>query len=247
MAKIDKVYNTPIGEIPPFTFNEKVAHVFDDMAERSIPFYREVQKMLTDLTLTFFQEGSKIYDLGCSTATTSALVYQGLIDRGIKDFTIKGIDSSAAMCQEAVVKLDSIGASRDHVHITNGDFLAEDIHDASVVIMNYTLQFIDPLHREDIIKKIYKGLRHNGILLVSDKLLQSNTDISRTFIDKYYNMKRLNGYSDLEISQKREALENVLIPYTLEEETELFKECGFKGVDAFFSWYNFTSFICIKK
>lgn len=247
MAKVDKVYNTPIGEIPPFTFNEKVAHVFDDMAERSIPFYREVQKMITDLTLTFFQEGSKIYDLGCSTATTSALVYQGLVDRGIKDFTIKGVDSSSAMCQEAVVKLDSIGASRDHVHITNGDFLTEDIHDASVVIMNYTLQFIDPLHREEIIKKIYDGLRHNGILLVSDKLLQSNTDISRTFIDKYYNMKRLNGYSELEISQKREALENVLIPYTLEEETELFKECGFKGVDAFFTWYNFTSFICIKK
>ncbi len=247
MAKVDKVFSNPIGNIPPFTFNEKVAHVFDDMAERSIPFYREVQKMITDLTLTFFQEGSKIYDLGCSTATTSALVYQGLIDLGITNFNIKGIDSSAAMCEEARVKLDSIGASKDHVTITNGDFLTEDLHDASVVIMNYTLQFIDPLQRETLIKKIYEGLRHNGILLVSDKLLQSNTDISRTFIDKYYNMKRLNGYSELEISQKREALDNVLIPYNLDEETSLFEECGFKGVDAFFSWYNFSSFICIKK
>ncbi|QEN04028.1 carboxy-S-adenosyl-L-methionine synthase CmoA [Thiospirochaeta perfilievii] len=247
MAKIDKVFSNPLGEIPPFTFNEKVAHVFDDMAERSIPFYREVQKMITDLSLTFFQEGSKIYDLGCSTATTSALVYQGLIDRGVTDFTIKGIDNSEAMCEEARIKLDSLGASKDHVSISLGDFLQEEIHDASVVIMNYTLQFTDPLKREAIIKKIYNGLRHNGILLVSDKLLQTNTDISRTFIDKYYNMKRLNGYSELEISQKREALENVLIPYTLEEETALFTQCGFKGVDAFFSWYNFTSFICIKK
>lgn len=247
MEKKDKVYNIPLKSIPPFTFNEKVAHVFDDMAERSIPFYKEVQKMITDLTLTFFQEGSKIYDLGCSTATTSALVYQGLMDLGVEDFYIKGIDSSKAMCEEAQMKLDSLGATKDHVSITNGDFLSEDIHDASVVIMNYTLQFIDPLHRETIIQKIYDGLRHNGILLVSDKLLQTNTDISRTFIDKYYNMKRLNGYSELEISQKREALDNVLIPYSLEEETELFKSCGFKGVDAFFSWYNFTSFICIKK
>ncbi len=247
MAKIDKVFSSPIGKVPPFTFNEKVAHVFDDMAERSIPFYREVQKMITDLTLTFYQEGSRIYDLGCSTATTTALVYQGLIDRDVKDFTIKGIDSSQAMCDEARVKLESINASKDHVTITHGDFLTEEIQDASVVIMNYTLQFIDPLKRETVIKKIFNGLRHNGILLVSDKLLQSNTDISRTFIDKYYNLKRLNGYSELEISQKREALENVLIPYTLEEETSLFRECGFKGVDSFFTWYNFASFICIKK
>lgn len=247
MAKVDKVFSNPIGKIPPFTFNEKVAHVFDDMAERSIPHYREVQKLITELSLTFFQQGSKIYDLGCSTATTSALIYQGLIDHGVTDFTIKGIDSSKPMCEEAQVKLDSLNASSDHVTITHGDFLSEEIHDASVVIMNYTLQFIDPMQRETLIKKIYDGLRHNGVLLVSDKLLQTNTDISRTFIDKYYNMKRLNGYSELEISQKREALENVLIPYSLEEETALFKDCGFKGVDIFFSWYNFTSFICIKK
>ena len=247
MAREDKVFSNPMGTIPPFTFNEKVAHVFDDMAERSIPFYKEVQKMLTDLSLTFFQPGSKIYDLGCSTATTSALVYQGLIDLGVTDFTIKAIDNSEAMCEEAQIKLNSIGASKEQVVISNSDFLSEDITSASVVIMNYTLQFIDPLKRETLIKKIYDGLNHNGVLLVTDKLLQSNTDISRTFIDKYYNMKRLNGYSELEISQKREALDNVLIPYTLEEETELFKSCGFKGVDSFFSWYNFTSFICIKK
>ncbi|OQY36545.1 MAG: carboxy-S-adenosyl-L-methionine synthase CmoA [Spirochaetaceae bacterium 4572_7] len=247
MVKVDKVFNTPVDNVPPFSFNKKVAYVFDDMAERSIPFYKEVQIMLTDLALTFFQEGSKVYDLGCSTATTTALIYQGLIDRNITDFTIKGIDESNDMCEAARVKLDTLGASKDHVHITNGDFLTEDIKDASVVIMNYTLQFTDPLHRETLIKKIYDGLRHNGVLLITDKLLQSNTDISRTFIDKYYNLKRVNGYSELEISQKREALDNVLIPYTLEEETTLFKECGFKSIDAFFSWYNFTSFICMKK
>lgn len=247
MAKVDKVFSNQVEEVPPFQFNEKVAHVFDDMAERSIPYYREVQKLITDLALTFFQEGSKIYDLGCSTATTTALIYNGLKDQGVNYFTIKGIDSSKAMCEEAQIKLDGMGASKEQVSIIHGDYLTEDIHDASVVIMNYTFQFTDPLKREALIQKIFDGLRHNGVLLVSDKLLQSNTDMSRTFIDKYYNMKRVHGYSELEISQKREALENVLIPYTLEEEMELFKSCGFKGIDSFFSWYNFTSFICIKK
>lgn len=247
MEKRDKVYDIPMKKLPPFEFNEKVAHVFDDMADRSIPFYREVQKMITDLALTFYQEGSRVYDLGCSTATTMALIYQAFTDNGINDYFIHGIDSSMPMCAEARVKLDTLGVDSNRVSVKEGNFLQEDIHDASVVIMNYTLQFIDPLKREFLIQKIYDGLRHNGILLVSDKMLQSNTDISRVFIDKYYNMKRANGYSELEISQKREALENVLIPYSLREETSLFKECGFKGVDTFFSWYNFTSFICIKK
>ena len=245
--KQDKVFSEEIPNIRPFEFNEKVAHVFDDMAERSIPFYKEVQKMVTGLALTFFQEGSTIYDLGSSTATTISLISQGLKDHEITDYRIKGIDSSAAMCHEAEIKLKSIDADMKKIEITEGDLFDCPIENASVVIMNYTLQFIDPLKREKLISHIYKGLRHNGILLVSDKMLQSNTDTSRIFIENYYDMKRTNGYSDLEISQKREALENVLIPYSVKEEVALFRNCGFEAIDMFFSWYNFSSFICMKK
>jgi tRNA (cmo5U34)-methyltransferase len=245
--KKDKVFSEHIQNIRPFEFNEKVAHVFDDMAERSIPFYKEVQKMVTGLALTFFQKGSNIYDLGSSTATTISLISQGLKDHDIKDYAIFGIDSSSAMCREAEVKLKSIDADMKKIHLQEGDLFDCQIENASVVIMNYTLQFIDPLKREKLISHIYKGLRHNGILLVSDKMLQSNTDTRRIFIENYYEMKRTNGYSDLEISQKREALENVLIPYSVKEEERLFRNCGFEAVDTFFTWYNFSSFICMKK
>ena len=251
MSKInrqkDKVFSEKIPSIRPFEFNDKVAHVFDDMAERSIPFYKEVQKMVTGLTLTYFQEGSTIYDLGSSTATTISLIIQGLKDHNIEDYTIVGIDSSSAMCREAEIKLKSIDGDMKKIYIKEGDLFDCPIENASVVIMNYTLQFIDPLKREKLIQHIYKGLRHNGILLVSDKMLQSNTDTSRIFIENYYEMKRTNGYSDLEISQKREALENVLIPYSVKEEVALFRNCGFEAVDMFFTWYNFSSFICMKK
>ena len=243
----DKVYAGEIGTIRPFEFNEKVAHVFDDMAERSIPFYKEVQKMVTTLSLTFFQEGSVIYDLGSSTATTISLISQGMKDHGIGDYRIVGIDSSAAMCREAEAKLKSVDAPMEKIALKEGDLFDLPIENASVVIMNYTLQFIDPLKREKLISHIYQGLRHNGVLLVSDKMLQSNTDTSRIFIENYYDMKRANGYSELEISQKREALENVLIPYSVKEEVSLFRNCGFEAVDIFFSWYNFSSFICMKK
>lgn len=246
-VKTDKVFSEEITSIRPFEFNEKVAHVFDDMAERSIPFYKEVQKMVTGLALTFFQEGSSIYDLGSSTATTISLISQGLKDHKIDNYEIHGIDSSAAMCREAEVKLKSVSADMKKVHIEEGDLIDCQIKNASVVIMNYTLQFIDPLKREKIISNIYRGLRHNGVLLISDKMLQSNTDTSRIFIEHYYDMKRTNGYSELEISQKREALENVLIPYSVKEEEKLFRNCGFEAVDTFFTWYNFSSFICMKK
>ena len=125
--------------------------------------------------------------------------------------------------------------------------MAVEIRDAGVVIMNYTLQFVPPLEREALVRRIYASLRHNGILIVSDKTTQSHTDISRIFVEKYYEFKRSNGYSELEISRKREALENVLIPYSVAEEEELFRQCGFAAVDRFFSWYNFSSFLCVKR
>lgn len=245
--RVDRVFSEEDSNIRPFEFNENVAHVFDDMACRSIPHYQEVQKLVASLALTFFQEGSAIWDLGCSTGTTMALIAQGFKDHDITDYNIIGVDSSDAMCKEANEKLNTLAIDREKQRVVNGDLLKIEIQNPSVIIMNYTLQFVKPLMREALIKKIYDSLPHNGILLVSDKMVQSHTDVSRIFIEYYYNFKRTNGYSELEISQKREALENVLIPYSVEEELNLFKRSGFEVIDTFFSWYNFSSFICIKK
>jgi tRNA (cmo5U34)-methyltransferase len=244
--RVDRVFNEE-GEVKPFEFNESVAHVFDDMADRSIPWYREVQRMVTTLGVTFYKPGSRIYDLGCSTGTTMALLAQAFSERKIDDYELYGVDNSEAMCREAREKMEKSPAVQDCWHINCADLEETPLENASVVIMNYTLQFVDPLAREELVRKIYQGLNHNGILLVSDKTLQSHTDTSRIFIDNYYHMKRQNGYSEMEISRKREALENVLVPYTVEEERELFYRSGFEGVDQFFTWFNFSSFICLKK
>ena len=247
MQDKDNIYKEQIKNIPPFEFNDSVAHSFDDMASRSIPFYSEVERMSASLTGEFFQDGSLVYDLGCSTGTCSIHVYNELEKLELKDFKIIGIDNSKPMCNEAKTKIKSIVKNPSKIEILHQDILNTDIKNASVVILNYTLQFIPPLKRETLLEKIYNGLNHNGILIVSDKTHQNHTDISRTFIDKYYDYKRSHEYSDLEISQKREALENVLIPYTIKEEEKLFTHCGFNSVDIFFSWYNFTSFICVKR
>jgi len=243
----DQIYSLPEERVAPFEFNQGVAHVFDDMAERSIPHYREVQRMIATLIRTYYMPGSTLYDLGCSTGTTLALGARSLADFGVKDFSLVGVDSSAAMCKEAEEKLATLELPGAHIEIRNQDILETSLDNASVVVLNYTLQFIDPMKREKLIERVYASLQHNGVMLVSDKMLQSHTDISRNFVDNYYSFKRSNGYSELEISQKREALENVLIPYSLKEEETLFHRCGFEAVDIFFSWFNFTSFICLKK
>jgi len=243
----DNLFDDDSRPVLPFEFNENVAHVFDDMAERSIPFYKEVQRLITSLVLTFYQKESSLLDLGCSTGTTLCLNAQALSDHGITGQKLIGIDNSGPMCREAEKKVAGGNGFNQNISILEGDINSERFEPASVIIMNYTLQFIPPFQRELLLNKIFKALVPNGILLVSDKILQSCTDISRIFVDHYYQFKRGKGYSEMEISRKREALENVLIPYTIKEEKELFQKAGFSGVDIFFSWYNFSSFICFKK
>lgn len=287
-SRRDTVFGTPMGSIPPFSFNEQVATVFDDMADRSIPFYREVQRLTAALAQRYAQTGTTIHDLGCSTGTTISMIRDAISQHGPSNISLCGIDSSEAMCRKARSKLgltqnqDSRGsaatgatAARDggsdgdtdrepepnRTHEANKDdtrryvpFVSVkestieevSISNASVVIMNYTLQFVPPDKRLTVIRKILNGLLPGGILLITDKMLQTSTDVSRVFVDIYYELKQAQGYSELEIAQKREALENVLIPYRLEEERELLERSGFATVDIYFSWCNFTSLICVK-
>ena len=245
--KKDTIYDTPMDGIKPFEFNTEVARVFEDMADRSIPWYRQVEEMTASLSASFYQQGSTLYDLGCSTATGTILAAQAIAAAGFDRPRLVGVDNSEAMCSRAEEKIAALYGEDSPVTIHRCSVEEIEITDASVVVLNYTLQFIPPLKREELISRIYAGLRHNGILIVSDKTTQSHTDVSRIFIEKYYDYKRANGYSELEISQKREALDNVLIPYSVAEEEALFRNAGFAAVDRFFCWYNFSSFLCLKR
>jgi tRNA (cmo5U34)-methyltransferase len=120
------------------------------------------------------------------------------------------------------------------------------IDNASVALMILTLQFIRPLNRERLMRDVHRGLNENGSLILVEKVLGEDSLFNRQFIKYYYDFKRRNGYSELEIAQKREALENVLIPYKLLENRELLKSVGFRYVDVFFKWYNFCGIVAVK-
>lgn len=240
----DQVFKDEITKVSDFKFGTTVVKVFDDMVSRSVPFYNEMQRMLGEIAADHAKEGSVVYDLGCSTGTT-LIEIDKLIPSDIKFI---GIDESPEMLDKCDVKLKEANFVRPY-DLVVGDLHQEElpISNASVVILCLTLQFVRPLYRERLLRNIYKGLNPGGVLLLAEKVLTEGSIFNRDFIKYYYNYKRRNHYSELEISQKREALENVLIPYKLSENTLLLKEAGFAECEVFFKWYNFSGMIAYKK
>jgi len=224
-----------------FQFDQNVAGVFDDMVSRSVPFYEELQRMTVELAGHFWQPESAIVDLGCATGTTLAL-----LARQLPAAELVGLDNSEAMLEKARQRLQDQAPER------RWDLQCHDVNDglpvenASVVIMNWTLQFVRPLHRDTVIRDLYDRLQPKGCLILMEKVLIESSLLNRLYIDFYYRFKQRQGYSESEIAGKRESLENVLIPYRVEENTALLARNGFEVVDVFFRWYNWAGFLAIK-
>ena len=226
----------------PFEFDESVANVFEDMLERSIPMYQECQSLAVHWCTRLAKANSSIYDLGCSTGQL-LLKLAHSIDRN-SNISLYGIDNSPAMLKKSgkILKQSLIPCV-----LLEADLNREiSIKNASVVVMNYTLQFVLPENRLPLLKNIYENLVPGGSLILIEKIKSTIPALDETFIDFHHQFKRDRDYSDLEISRKREALENVLIPWTVEENHRLIKKSGFKTVDLFFKWNNFAGFIALN-
>jgi len=242
----DEVFETDTGRASDFRFDAEVAAVFDDMLVRSVPFYLEQQRMLLDIARRFWIPGTIVYDLGCSTATTLIALAKALGD----DAHLIGYDNSEPMLEKARANIEKAGLS-DRIEVRyadlSGDFSRVQLDNASLVTMCWTLQFIRPLCRHRLVSGVYWGLVDGGAFVLTEKILTNDSDMNRFFIDFYYEFKRRNGYSEREILRKREALENVLVPYRVDENLELFRHGGFTIAETFFQWYNFAGFLCVKK
>ncbi len=233
----DKVFAKPIKK--QFEFDEEVASVFDDMIARSVPFYKENLDLIASLVVASVKEGARIYDLGCSTG--SLLIE--IAKRSDKRLELIGLDNAAPMIERARNKAKAFGVD---VRFEVADILEYPFEQADIFIANYTMQFIRPLHREKFIAKLYEHLKPSGRFFMSEKIISEDKELSKQLVDIYYAFKKRQGYSDYEIAQKREALENVLVPYTLQENMQMLKECGFSYVEPIFRWANFATFYAKK-
>jgi len=233
----DKVFTKPIKK--QFEFDEEVAAVFDDMLERSVPFYKESQKITQFFVKKNLPEDGLIYDLGCSTASLLLNIHRDLDVNA----TLIGLDTSDAMLDQARKKCEAYGVN---IEVINADILEYNYKRADLFISNYTLQFIRPLMREKLIKKLANSLKEEGLFIFSEKVISHHSKLNKDLIECYYDFKKKQGYSEYEIMQKREALENVLVPYSEEENIKMAIENGFSHCEVVFRWANFATFIAIK-
>jgi len=241
-SRPDNLYANPLAEVSRFAFDQTVVDVFPDMIKRSVPGYATIINMIGSLAERYAQSGSRCYDLGCSLGAASLAMRHSIKAANCE---IVGIDNSAAMlarCRQ-VIAADS---GETPVSLLEANLQDVTIAQASVVVLNFTLQFIPIEERLVVLRKIWDGLLPNGVLILSEKLAFEDATHEQLMIDLHHNFKRANGYSELEIAQKRAAIENYLIPETLATHRQRLREAGFHSVDIWFQCFNFASIIAIK-
>jgi len=242
MSNKDILYRSDSEPIKPFEFNQRVAEVFPDMIERSVPGYPLTIAMLSVIADEYVQDNSNIYDLGCSLGAASVAIQEGLNN---KRCHIVAIDNSQAMI-DLCNKNISQHAHNNKITFELGDVLQTNIENASVVIMNFTLQFIPLAQRQALLDKIYQGLLPGGVLVLSEKIVFEDGLENNVLNQLHHHMKELNGYEKLEIANKRDALDKVLIPESLEEHQQRLTNAGFLQSFIWLKCFNFASLIARK-
>jgi len=238
----DSIYASPIGEVGAFKFDETVAGVFPDMIQRSVPGYSAIISAIGLLAGRFAREHSVCYDLGCSLGAASLSMRHQIETENCR---IVAVDNSEAMVTrfQQVLKNDQAPVAVD---VQCKDIRDIAIENASVVVLNFTLQFIPLEDRIGLLQKIYRGLLPGGILILSEKLKFDDERQQELQTQMHHAFKKAQGYSDLEISQKRTALENVLIPETFARHQKRLQQVGFSSAEVWFQYFNFASIIALK-
>lgn len=238
----DTIYTKPQEYIADFAFDERVAAVFPDMIRRSVPGYGDIIALLGLFAANYAQKGSTLYDLGCSLGAATLSLRRHI---AVPECRIVAVDNAEAMverCREHA----ATDNSPTPVEMYCADVREVTIENASVVVLNFTLQFLPLEERLALLQKIYAGLLPGGVLVLSEKLRFSPDERQRFMETMHLSFKRANGYSEMEISQKRQALDNVLIPETLEQHRKRLSQAGFQQIEQWFQAFNFVSIAAFK-
>ncbi len=238
----DTIYADTLSEPGQFAFDDNVARVFPDMIRRSVPGYTTIVAMTGLMAGRYAQSGTLVYDLGCSLGASTLAMRQHI---NHSDCTIIGVDNSAAMLERCRGIIDT-DTHETPVELRCSDLQDVAIDNASVVVLNFTLQFIPLEDRDRVISGIYEGLKPGGIMVLSEKVRFEDEHLDELNIDLHHQFKRANGYSDLEIARKRSALENYLRPETLATHRHRMETAGFSSCDVWFQCFNFASMVAVK-
>jgi tRNA (cmo5U34)-methyltransferase len=241
----DKIFETEDGS-EPFRFNASVARVFPDMLHRSIPGYAASIEAIGSLAARYVRAGTTCYDLGCSLGAATLAMRQGIQQPCCR---IVAVDVAPAMIERCREMIDE--DDRQYGPETDVDLVERDIRDiqftnASMVVLNYTLQFIERDDRDELVQNIYAGLNEGGLLVLSEKVVDEDAHLEELLVDLHHEHKRRNNYSTLEVARKRAALEDVLIPETVAEHRARLQRAGFSCSAVWLRYFNFVSIIAIR-
>ena len=242
----DEIYASSGADPRPFEFNENVARVFPDMLRRSIPGSGASIEAIGWLASRYVIANTRCYDLGCSLGAAAEAIRNNVTQPGVQ---IVAVDNAPAMVERCRQRLDAGAAgddSRPEVEVVAADAREIDIENASMVVMNYTLQFLPPDAREPMLRTVARGLNEGGIFVLSEKVVHEDEAVERLIVDLHHEYKRRNAYSDLEISRKRAALENVLIPERVETHRRRLSQAGFRHAGVLLQYFNFVSLVAIR-
>lgn len=241
----DTIYEFDASE-EPFRFNEDVARVFPDMLRRSIPGYEATIEAIGSLAARYVKQDTNCYDLGCSLGAATLAMRQGIRSSGCRIHAIDTAPAMIARCREIVAEDDRLFAPATAVEAIEADVRAVEMRNASMIVLNYTLQFLAMDDRDALMRSIYSGLNDGGILVLSEKVVDGNAHMEDLLVDLHHEHKRRNDYSAMEISRKRAAIENVLIPETVAAHRERLARAGFEHSAVWLRYFNFVSIIAIR-
>jgi tRNA (cmo5U34)-methyltransferase len=239
---VDTLFEHNNPELSPFSFNQSVVDVFPDMINRSVPGYRTIVEGIGKISRKVITEGATVFDLGCSLGSVSLSVAKF---NAQTSFNIHAIDNSPAMVERCK---HHVGAYKyaAQIDVKQGDINELHLNPCDLVVINFTLQFISIEQRQAIINKVYQALKPGGMLIVSEKVSANTKPLDELLIDLHHDFKRENGYSDLEISHKRSALENVMIIDSFDTHRQRMQNAGFEDLNIWFQHFNFLSMFAIK-
>ncbi|WP_290796655.1 carboxy-S-adenosyl-L-methionine synthase CmoA [Halomonas sp.] len=238
----DAIFSTPLDRVARFSFDERVVACFPDMIRRSVPGYGQILGMLGLIARRHLRHGARVYDLGCSLGA-GGLSLAGQLPP--EAFRYVGVDLSPAMVNRARETLAA--ECPDHaIQVIEGDIRTLDYEPAGMIVLNFTLQFLPQADREAVMERLFAALEPGGVLVLSEKIRAEDEEENAWLVERYHDFKRANGYSDMEISQKRTALENVLVPDTLAEHHVRLSRTGFSRAHTWFQLLNFASLVAFK-
>lgn len=242
MYKYDKLFSTPLANLGDWVFDKKVAEVFPNMIQRSIPGYSNILSMIGMLAKRFVKPYSRVYDLGCSVGSVALILLDQIPHQ---HYSITAIDCSQFMVEKCNINVKTHKCAY-LVEVLEDDICKVNMNNASMIIMNFTLQFIPLVERQALMLKIFNALNSGGILILSEKFNTKNKKKKKIFSEMYYDFKKSNGYKDIEINQKKKMLSSVMHTDTIMQHKRRLKSVGFKNTEIWFQAFNFGSFISWK-